>query len=227
MSIYRVLAHKVLISFLALSFFCVFQDAHADELTPIAHCDITDVQIVDWAAMKQKVELTTQIKSKDGELFPLVNVNMRLADGTDISLAENSIYKDSSVDCSATLFVATYQTIESLEATPQNRPYGSQLTLDEFDAKLALAQDCLLPAGQPNKTRETLSDTCQKAANLYDNYIAAAAENRSEWPNGRWKALIKLNAPLIYVGVSDDVVYVNVYDPIDKVLRYIMTEGGC
>ncbi len=178
--------------------------------------------------MQQNVTLTTRLTG-DANSLPRAALSLSLADGTEINLGGGGKYiddfaADSIPSCEDHLRVATSATIGSLTATQDKNIYNYITTYGELMGLIAMRQDCQFPAGGPNKDYDELSEPCQRAANVLAAYTESESQLKS-WPIGRHDYLLKRDAPIIYVTGSTYFVTINVYDPIDNIMREIMYEG--
>jgi len=202
--------------------------AQNQDALPLPACDITDVKSVYSQAMKQNVTLKTHLTGEANSL-PSAALSLTLADGTKIDLGSGRKYiddftADSIPSCKEHLRVATAATLGGLTATPENNPYNYVTRYNEFTALIALGQDCQFPAGEPKRNYRDLSPLCKRAVNFLTAYNESDPPHKS-WPEGRREALLAMDAPIIYVQGSTYFVTINLYDPIDNILREIMYEG--
>ena len=212
--------------FCGLSLYPTYAAAQAP--IPLPACDITDIQSVYWDAMNQDATLTTHLKGEANTL-PRATLSLKLADGTMIDLGGGGKYiddftKDSVPSCEDHLQAATRSTLEMMTSPDDYVGSHYPQTYNQLNALIAMGQDCQFPASGPKRARHELSDSCRSAANFLERYNDQSSRGEP-WPDGRAQDLQAQNAPMIYVAGSTYYTVMYVYDPIDNVLREIMSDG--
>ena len=227
--------------------------AVAQDSEPLPTCELTDIQTIHWDAVNQDVTLTTHL-THDGTELPRASFILQLADGTKIDLGHAGKLRDEASHefsgCASHLETATQSVSLNIDTAVPANPYPHALkTLADLDGAIIAGQDCQSPGQGPIRPRSEMSRYCKTAFDTWQEYMSSQDElsqryhqyekydknsesypddmppEKLRWPDGRYQQLVEQKAPIIHVARSTYYMDIMVYDPIDKVMRYIMPSG--